>query len=190
MIFKHITDWNPDEIDFEKIYETNWAISNYWINKLNDRNQVRGEMDEAIAGLQTILKVTGQSFDLSFFKNEMQAAKYYSELLKEYIFEEVRLNEFSDKPSRKNCMFLVPFEIDILEYGKKMNFDLTNKTMIEIETMEDAKIHFADITLLNCNNLIHDEKVEKAKEYWKGTELINLNTEILFRGHFKISMKK
>lgn len=69
-----------------------------------------------------------------------------------------------------------------------MNFDLLdNKTLIEIEIEDPSFIHFADIRLLNCNNLTHNEKVALAKGYWSGTKNRDINTEILFTGKFKIS---
>ena len=189
MKFYHFTSLKKNQIIPNESYETNWVESNYWLHKQRNR-QENNEMNSALEGIGTILKAFGKDFDLSSISKEMQSSKYYSELLKEYIFEEVRQKEFPEKPSRKNCMFLVPIEVNLNNYCKNMGFNTNQLTMLEVDIENDSKYHFADFTLLNCNNLIHDEKVEKAKEYWNGTDRRDMNTEILFRGKFKIEVRE
>ena len=126
-------------------------------------------------------------FDFSELSQQIQKSKYYAELLKEYIFEEVRTFDFPNKPSRKKCMFLVPYDVDIFDYALNLQYGLTNRTLLEIETIEGGQLHFADLTLLNCNSHKHSEKVVAAKQYWEGTKNINLYTEVLFSGQFKVT---
>lgn len=186
MLLKHFTTWLPENIDFGKTYSTNWKESNYWINKKNNEKDSEKVINGIITNISTMLKICGHELNLSELSSELLKTKYYSELLKEYIFEEVRINEFSDKPSRKNSMFLAPNEIDIFDYAKRLGYDLKTKYFYEIELHENKKIHFADLTLLNCNTFSHAQKVENAKQYWEGVKKPDYNTEILFEGQFKI----
>lgn len=89
-----------------------------------------------------------------------------------------------------NCMFLAPIEVNINDYCSNMNFETSNLTILEVDIADDSTFHFADMTLLNCNSLPHNEKVEKAREYWNGTGNRDLNTEILFRGRFTMKVKE
>ncbi len=57
---------------------------------------------------------------------------------------------------------------------------------MEIEILQKENLHFADLTLLNCNGLPHQEKVNAARQYWQGTTNRDTNTEVLYTGQFKI----
>lgn len=98
MLFNHITTWQKDHISFENQYDAIWAESNYWRNKQSSTSQIKESSDQLFQAIQKILETLGQSLDLSPLSGEIQKSKYYSELLKEYIFEDVRTNEFPEKP--------------------------------------------------------------------------------------------
>lgn len=187
MTLKHFSSWTKENIKLDEVYQTSWAESNYWKNKQTDQNQIKNTIDPLFDSLNQIFKMLGKNFDTSKITDEIQKSKYYSELLKEYIFEDIRICEFPDKPSRKKCMFLSPNEIDIKDYAKRLNFDVTSKTFLQIETLDETKLHFADLTLLNCNSKSHAEKLDFARQYWKGTDNRNFDTEVLLTGPFKIS---
>lgn len=187
MKFRHITTWTSDNIQTGEVYETVWAASNYWLNKQTNENELLPTANDIFGSMQDILKAFGKSFDFSEISQEIQKSKYYAELLKEYIFEEIRTSDFPDKPSRKKCMFLVPYEVDIYEYASNLQYDLSTRTLLEIETIDGGQIHFADLTLLNCNAHKHSDKVEAAKKYWLGTNNFDLNTEVLFTGQFMVT---
>lgn len=189
MKFRHITSWTPEDIQINEVYETVWEASNYWLNKQTNEKEIQLPIDNLFSSIQGILNAIGKSFDFSELSQQIQKSKYYAELLKEYIFEEVRTSDFPNKPSRKKCMFLVPYDVDIFDYALNLQYGLTNRTLLEIETIEGGQLHFADLTLLNCNSHKHSEKVEAAKQYWEGTKNINLYTEVLFSGQFKVTSK-
>jgi hypothetical protein len=187
MKFNHITSWTKENLTVGEIYETNFNISNYWHNKQRNENQISNEINEIIPMLEQPLKLTGKTFDLTIFTKEIQKSKYYSELLKEYIFEDIRRKEFVEKPSRQDCMFLFPLEVDINDFARNLGYNLNDRTIIEVETLNEEQIHFADLTLLNVNIHNHNEKEEAARLYWSGTNKRNLETEILYRGQFRVT---
>jgi hypothetical protein len=85
-------------------------------------------------------------------------------------------------------MFLIPNNIDFNDYIQNMNLNIISNTIIiEIETIENSlhQIHFVDSFWLNCNGLSNIE--EFARKYWKGVDVVDINTEVLFRGEFIIT---
>jgi hypothetical protein len=186
MLLKHFTTWQPDKIDFEQTYSASWDESFYWKNKQINTDDSKEVAEGIIRGIEVILKKIDTTVDLSFVAEELKKSRYYSELLKEYIFEDVRINEFPDKPSRKKSMFLSPNEIDVIEYAKGLGYKTETKFFYEIELIEKLNIHFADLSFLNCTTSSHEQKVDNARRYWEGTEKRDFNTEILFQGQFKI----
>ena len=60
---------------------------------------------ETIKNNESIISIHSIS-DIDFINEELQMSKYYAELLKEYLFENIRLTHFPDKPTRFNCIFL------------------------------------------------------------------------------------
>lgn len=185
MKFKHITNWHDMALGIP--YETTWTESNYWKNKQVDTNQIQDTSNKFFDTMADLFTKFGVDIDVSGLSNEMQKTKYYAELLKEYIFEQVRLVEYPEKPSRMQCMFLFSNDIDHSDFANSLHYDMANKSIIEIEVFENSKLHFADLKLLDCNALTHVEKMDKARQYWKGTTEQGLGVEILFTGNFKIN---
>lgn len=187
MILKHFTNWDLSSVQIGDSFTTNsWVESKYWKQKkenteLISSNSLFNELEKILQQLNL-----SNQIDFSLLAQEVDKSKYYSELLKEFVFEEIRLMEFPEKPSRRKCMFLLPQNIDIVEYGVSMSFDMSTKRHLHIEICEPTSLHFADITQLNCNSLTHDEKVDFARKYWEGTNKRNMFTEILYEGEFRI----
>ena len=195
-VFRHITRWDKSHVlrTLNKDISTNWSESYYWKNKKNykiqkpihDRNfnRVMESFDSSL--INKNLECLRNSL-LSLI-NDAPHSKYNAEVKKENIFEDVRLKEFPNLPSRKNCMFLIPNEVNLERYSENMGFDINDAIVLNIEVSNNSFLHYADMSLLNCN-LFADDYIEiQAKRYWNGVENehININTEILFRGNFKI----
>lgn len=188
MKLKHIANWKNNEIDLQKVYTTIWTESYYWKNKIQlitDADAPRPVVD-MLQGIETIAKMLNQSFDTEPIRQIMLQSKYLAELLKEYIFEDVRYSQFPSRPSRKQCLYLLPILADVDQFATQFGFDLAKKTIVEIETLQDDNIHFADISLLDCNLYSHDDKIASAKKYWAGVPLAQ-STEILYTGDFRIT---
>ena len=180
MNFYHLTQWDLSqaEINTEMYTTTNWKLSNYWKVHLTKKYITN---DYFLESLKKFLDNIPQ------LKEFLIHGKYSSELLKEYIFENVRFERFSDLPSRKNCMFLFDKSVDPIEYSKTLNFNIKNYSLIEIQIDETkSKYHFADMKLLDCNSFLHDDIVNNAIQYWEGTDESNCFHEVLFEGFFTI----
>lgn len=185
--FRHITNWEKGSIVIGKTYGTNFTESNYWNYKLKADYGSVNPLSEIISLLDPVLKVLGKNIDLTPISKEVQRTRYYAETLKEYIFEDIRSREFNGKPSRRKCMFLIPHEVDIDLYGKRLGFDLSQKSIVEIEVSDPSKIHCADLQSLDCNSLSHEEKEDLARKYWVGVNTMDLNTEVLYEGEFAVT---
>lgn len=175
----HFTSWDIAEINPDKCHYAEWDKSYYWRHKLEGYwlkfiDEKLQRMFRNILDKEDVIQL-GKHY------------KYTAELLKEYIFEEVRVNYYPNLPSRKRCMFLFDPETNINEYAALLNFDMEKYNLVEIETAEEnSKMLRVNMDLLNCNLKYYNEIIAMAHEYWKGTSEISLNTEILFEGEFKI----
>lgn len=172
MKFLHFTSWNVTELKIDCKYDTRpWKISHYWKQKLTGDWEKQQMHSSGIPQLDKL----------------MQHGKYAAELLKEYIFEEIRQERFSNHPSRKTCMFLFDADLSVDEFAKNINFNPSNYSLIEILPSEDSHFLRADLSHLNCNLGKYNDIVLAANEYWNGVEKSSLQTEILFEGEFVVS---
>lgn len=105
--------------------------------------------------------------------------KYASELLKEYVFEEVRAAEYGTRPTRRRSMFLFDTAQDPHEYGTAMKLAMTHLFRV---TVTSGSLHRAALAALNCNGSLYAEMVVKAREYWSHIAAPSMNTEVLFEG--------
>ena len=84
-------------------------------------------------------------------------------------------------------MFLIDGSLNPTTYLTNLGFDLTTGKVYELEMLDPSpKIINADLNLLNCNSSPLIQLRQNAIDYWKGTSIINDNTETLFEGRFKI----
>lgn len=114
---------------------------------------------------------------------------YSSELLKEYIFEEIRTGEFPQVPSRMRCLFL--FEAEQAEdaegYMQEMGIELMGKSLIKVEPVESECVtHRTDAKLLDVNLSKQPEIAAAARKYWQGTTDSVELPEVLLEGSFVI----
>ena len=79
--------------------------------------------------------------------------------------------EFSDKPSRLNCVFACPTYEQAIEYRK-----LTNKNTENIYEVEpigtNVPIHLGDYGKVSPADKYLESIEECARNYWKGVEII------------------
>jgi len=188
---KHLTSWAPDQLKENGVYETEWTESSYWTNKqIFKEDDAHYGFSSFFEKLEGILSSIGTNMDFSLLSNELRKTKYNAELLKEYIFEDVRKAYYPQKPSRQKCLFLFPWEVEALDFAKKYRYDLVTRSLLELELLDMSSVHFADMTLLDCNVGSQQEKIEAARKYWEGTNKLDISTEILYTGKFKITKIK
>jgi Protein of unknown function (DUF2441) len=184
--YLHSSTWESKNYTVGKEYLTDWQESMYWLHKKHaQQNQV---FDNSIVEILKLLsdgQIEIQLLDQVAKKFNMmfQHGRYASELLKEYIFEEVRQNKFPQLPSRMKCMFAFSKLIDPKLYLEKLKLNQNTKTLIEIEPIfQNSKVFAANYTLLDCNLSTHKEMVKFAHQYWNGDNPDLLTTEILIEG--------
>lgn len=185
MRFYHFTSWLPGNLILDFVYETNWEQSHYWGQKAQlfaaiERDSTFEQMATTIRNLPFKVPDVEQTTQNAILQ------KRQLELTKEFQFEQVRQIEFPNKPSRMRCMFLLPSTVDPRAYLRGMGFQEAGKTILEIETADDANLHLATFSLLNCNTLPPDGQIEQARQYWSESDTIPEETEVLFEGKFKI----
>lgn len=175
--FYHLSRWKLDLNQIGKIFTTPEDESNYWKGKLQ-------------------LEWANNFISASIFKNiyigELPLSKfichgkYASELLKEYVFEEVRMREFPTLPSRRRCMFLFPQNLDPWEYAEHLNFKTDQHILLTVRPLSNARVHITDMMYLNCNLSDHSGMTEAARKYWQPVHSGNLSSEVLLEGKWEL----
>jgi len=169
--FLHYTTGNKDKIQIGSIYETNWEISNYWKMKINiDVEALKKALPSPQQDIVRLIERWATDFPLSFrdqvkdvFINIFYTHKIEREILNEYVFEDIRMREFSNLLSRRNCMFLIDADENLTEYLSHFGFEYTNRIIIRVEILETwsepIKVNpkFLDCGLLTINE-VEDER--------------------------------
>ncbi|MHA1942226.1 MAG: DUF2441 domain-containing protein [Candidatus Hodarchaeales archaeon] len=193
--YYHFTTWDISKLEKDMDYRTPSDYSHYWKNKLKkDYAKLCFNQNKDQIGIPKIFEnikmASGISLRDQIIKEIEEIyvqGKYTSELLKEYIFEEVRINSFPRLPSRKRCIFLFDKELDIVSYANRLEFDMSNYSLLEIEAVEPiGKIFRANMQLLDVNSGDYGDFKKNAEEYWACCSQIDINSEVLFEGNYRI----
>ena len=108
-----------------------------------------------------------------------------SRAVRETIAELVRVNSFSQFPSRLSCLYVC----DTLEKAMKWkrNFEENNRTVLQLVKLKsDAPAFTGDASLLpEVNGDSFDEKIKQARRYWSG-ELLGILEETLLGGKIEV----
>jgi len=149
-------------IKLTEIYRLDEKLENvsnkrfFWVPKLGGKDFKPGDIVPKFTGIM-------ESFDV------------------EEVFEEIREDEFPDRPSRLNNNFVYP----TIE-GALADFE---DRFYEVEAT--GKVFYTDLTLWSEGEDIyygHDEEATSnvIREYWKGSLHIDKNTEAIIDGVVKI----
>lgn len=187
-VYFHFTTWQMRSKLVGQYCQTSWNASNYWRCKLDgsfliDFDPFRG-LPERVLNVLNDVQETGDEI-----RKLLSHGKYSSELLKEYIFEEIRADEFPQVPSRGRCMFLFEAEQDqdAEIYLQKMGYSLTGRTLIKVEPVDGKCVtHRTDAKLLDVNLGKQPEIAAAARRYWRGTTDPVELPEVLLEGSFVI----
>jgi hypothetical protein len=199
-VYFHFSNWRLEEVRIDAAYETPRSRSYYWTNKLEFDPAGLSRIDtlQVPAVISYFRNADGKiNFDSVQFNADIQrfikgfmdsiGTHRLLEVRKEAIFEEVRSAEYSNKPSRRRCMFLIDPSVDPREVFQRQGFSQyeANYTLLKIETIS-GNIHIANSRLLNCNMLKVDEIEENARLYWSDRCELDADAEILFEGRYRV----
>ena len=143
------------------------------------------EYRRALRSSETLTTISGEG--LSVVAHAIATKHYLLDCMRELLFESIREEMFPHLPSRSQCMFLFEDGADLGASAKRYGFDESERTVLEVETLEGSVVFRAQPSLLNTGPIIADI-VNAAKRYWSGvlpdTPLDDV--EILLRGPFRI----
>ena len=186
-VYYHLTKWEIDSICVGKKYNTPEELSCYWQSQL-DGSDTRS-FDPLACFPQELLDNIRPKEVEEFLRSLSLELKYSSQLLKEYIFEDIRASEFPQLPSRKRCMFLVEAE-EAEDCLRKMGFEgssLCGYSLIKVEPIKgDSITHRTDAKLLDINLARQPDIADRARKYWNGTSDPIELSEVLLEGSFII----
>ena len=204
-MYYHVTNWPIDSFCVGQEYSTPIDSSLYWRSRLDGAHVEKQDILSDILGIPrealdkasdelNQMNINGVNLkDLLFsFRSLSSNLAYSSQLLKEYIFEDIRASEFPNLPSRKRCMFLFDGKQD-KEEAKVLSAKmfgasyLSGRSLINIEVVNGKSIiHRTDATLLDVNVRKQPEIVEAARKYWTGTNESIERHEVILEGSYII----
>lgn len=118
------------------------------------------------------------------FQQSGELIQHLLEWQRETIFESVRQEFFSECPSRKKAINVLPRHREVLKYWMPL-LKTKNASIYEVEL--SGKIHFGDTKLLQLQSCSALEIRQYAYQYWQGTKDIAPHYEFLFEGMINVS---
>jgi hypothetical protein len=176
-----------DQFEINGTYTAGKQPSDYWNLKMKTMEVPQAivnnnrQLFNALDTIDTSRRSSGQIMNL------YGHLKYGTEMLKEYVFEDIRQNKFNGNPSRKTCLFCFDTTLDPKEYVEKMGIAVNERFLLEIEAIASKSIYLRTRpSKLNCNLSVIEDIEKRAVEYWRGSDVVDFDTEILLNGEFKI----
>lgn len=183
--FLHFTEWPGVGRHAGKSFSTSWPLSRYWEHRL--KRIIDDEARELFAPILDRGPIRLPRVDRHAILHGLAMGKQASDLLKDFIFEEVRVAEFPSAPSRKRCLFAFDVSDSPDDLARAINFKPENLNLIEIVPTDGAKVLRASLAELDCSSLPYDQVVEYARRYWRGVDKGSLKTEVLIEGEVQIA---
>jgi hypothetical protein len=197
----HFTSWDPAQLVVGQRLMAGQAESNYWKSKHSvawaeapareahrQGHQIVNDLETLTSGIPAMApgtQLVRRLFEL--YSGLAVDHRFRGELLKEYLFESVRRELYSALPSRSRCMFLFDDGLDPMQYVATMpGMAALRQTLIRVQPVPGASLLRAKTSLLNCNNLSPAEIRERAREYWVGVPVPDLDSEILLVGEIDV----
>ena len=111
-------------------------------------------------------------------------ANHFLMLARELLWENVRLAEFRDAPSRQRCIWLIQSLVDVKRWIEHIGFKVNHYSVVRVRASGRA-------LNVDGNYLAGDSEplpvwFEKARAYWNGTNTQNPLPEVLFEGRIKV----
>ncbi|EQA6229221.1 DUF2441 domain-containing protein [Enterobacter hormaechei] len=117
-------------------------------------------------------------------KMGFETARYFSNYVRELIWENVRKSEFNDLPSRQKCIWLAQGEDNLQFWLSRIG--KSSKDINVFKVVPSGILHSADEELLLTDIEPYDETLIKARQYWSGIITNQNSKEVLFEGSLKI----
>ena len=114
----------------------------------------------------------------------LETAKHFQMLSRELLWENVRLSEHPDAPSRQRCLFLIESISDLDKWKTYLQIDQNNNSVVRVQAT--GKALRVDSNYLTSDSELLSTWSEKAHKYWNGEISENPTIEILFEGKVEI----
>src|SRR5260370_25936751 len=214
MGFYHHTNRQLDPESLPIDLRTEWEESHYWRSRsrsmdvqlpaLENLEQLvksmahipAGERGTAIRAISAALEprivdvfiaVATESISPALGLERIRQLKVQAEIDKEILFEEVRVAEYPDLPTRKRCIFLFDPQ-DPMAYALRMKFSLLERVVVEVDPLAGARVHRGDAALLNCTARAPGDQRDYARRYWRGEMTSEAVPAGLLEGPFRITL--
>lgn len=111
------------------------------------------------------------------------AIRYYQNIIREMVFEEVRKEHFPTLPSRKKCLWVIPNEIKRINYWWDRLPRDDNEERVLLKLRLTGNIHKCNQSFITLDYASVLDKKELALNYWSGVPgNSDIENEYLFEG--------
>jgi len=111
--------------------------------------------------------------------------KHQAMVMREFVFERVRTEQFPEKPSRMCCAWLIPHDLATLELWAST---APKNQFHAFEVDAEGLVHVGDTKFLRPNSLSVVELSENAKLYWSSNiSEMSGSAELVFAGKMKVT---
>jgi|SRR5882724_10752993 len=180
-----------DEIDLGK------GNNYYWqsLAELGDFIEINGEkfdvdliaktaFESYIGKTPAPVKMKGYHFNpLKTLRETIDSLGNALKICREFAFESIRKEFYTELPSRRQCIWLIPDNEKALEFWQNT---IHNKDQRIFKVTVDGKIHRAAQKWLIGGTFSANKWNILAHSYWKGEDSGSIEDEILFEGKIKI----
>ena len=113
-----------------------------------------------------------------------EIANHFLMLARELVWENVRLAEFSEAPSRQRCIWLIESMDDVINWVNRLGFKPNIYSIVRVRATGHA-------LKVDSNYLVGDSEplstwFEKAHSYWSGKLTQTPLPEVLFEGRIEV----
>jgi hypothetical protein len=113
-------------------------------------------------------------------------ARHFMMLARELLWEQIRVSEFRENPSRQRAMWLFANANNAPHWESMLKSNVTGQSQL-IEVEVTGRVHECDAGLLLGDSESLDESERKARAYWRGDMLPAASQpEVLFVGSLKV----
>ena len=157
-------------------------IDNYNLMKFNEQNSIKYFWaSPSLLGEGSIVRAGNLGRIMKQYRPNVFGNPWLA--IKEYVFEDVRKQFYSNHPGRLGCLFLCK-DIESIKRFVSSNGRITD-LIYEVEIMDNSKAFLeADWNGVNHQSESISELEEKAHAYWKAENIQNV--EVLTMSDIKI----
>lgn len=113
-----------------------------------------------------------------------ESLRHVIAMVKELLWESVRVEYYNSLPSRQKCIWLIENEGTVSHWMKRLDVHEGQRSYLKVTC--DGHMHVADENWLYGDTYRLSKAIEDAHSYWSGEMTKGYKKEILFTGRMRV----